>query len=111
MDDAGFVEHTRPVILIKLEDLGDRHAEGNSRRDDAAGAGPCDIVEIIGKPVIRALTFVDEKTFDLGQYLQGKDAADAAAVNRQKLARPLPLKTIGQLHSSLRCATSHKTLP
>jgi hypothetical protein len=89
-------EHLRPGSVVEPEQLLHRHADGKASCDDAAGAGPGDVVEIVGKPELRPAGPQDP--LDLGQDLERQHAADAAAVDRQKLLRSRPAQLVAHCH-------------
>jgi hypothetical protein len=45
---AGLVEHLTAALKIEIADLGDAHPQSDARRDDRSGAGPRDVIELVG---------------------------------------------------------------
>jgi hypothetical protein len=69
MENARLVKHLSPAIQIESKNFSDRHSERDACRDNSAGTGAGNVVEVIGKPVIRAVALVDKQAFDFGEYL------------------------------------------
>jgi hypothetical protein len=88
LEQRGFVEHLFAALFIELADLRHRHAGRNAGRDDRAGAGAADEIEVVGEHEVGAtLQPFAQVVFELGKDLNAHHAEDAAAVAGENLLR------------------------
>lgn len=86
LEDEGFVEHLLAAAFIELADTCHRHARRNAGRDDGAGAGAANEVEVVGQyEVGPAAKPGAQVIFELGQDFHAHQAEDAAAVAGEDL--------------------------
>ena len=73
-----------PAADVEVFDLRDRHAPGQAGGDDAAGAGPGDVVEVVRQDQSGPAGLGAQQGLHPRQHLQGEDTADAATVQGQE---------------------------
>jgi len=76
---------TSAGLQVEIEDFFDRLTDRESSRDDPAGAGAGDIVEIVGEDKICAPALRLEQILDPLQHFECQHPADAAAIDREQL--------------------------